>query len=76
MRGTQPTPRRLATALLAGACLVAWFPAHGQTPVSQPADGESGGSQVDRRSLIEPGESPDLFVLYTGDVIGYLDPCG
>ena len=32
--------------------------------------------QVDRRALIDDGESPDLFLLQTGDVIGYLDPCG
>ncbi len=29
-----------------------------------------------RRSLIASGETPDLFLIYTGDVIGYLDPCG
>ena len=27
-------------------------------------------------ALIEGGEAPDLFLVYTGDVIGYLDPCG
>ena len=27
-------------------------------------------------ALISQGKSPDLFLLYTGDVIGYLDPCG
>ncbi len=26
--------------------------------------------------LIKPGAPPALEVLYTGDVIGYLDPCG
>jgi len=26
--------------------------------------------------LIPGGAPPDLFLLYTGDVIGYLDPCG
>ena len=26
--------------------------------------------------LIKPGDPPALEVLYTGDVIGYLDPCG
>ena len=31
---------------------------------------------VPRRSLIAAGETPDLFLIYTGDVIGYLDPCG
>ena len=29
-----------------------------------------------RRELIASGDSPDLFLLYTGDVIGYVDPCG
>ena len=29
-----------------------------------------------RTSLIATGDTPDLFLLYTGDVIGYLDPCG
>ncbi len=29
-----------------------------------------------RRTLIASGETPDLFLIYTGDVIGYLDPCG
>lgn len=27
-------------------------------------------------ALIMSGDSPDLFLLYTGDVIGYLEPCG
>ena len=27
-------------------------------------------------ALITSGESPDLFLLYTGDVIGYVEPCG
>jgi hypothetical protein len=27
-------------------------------------------------ALIAPGEAPDLFVLFTGDVLGYVDACG
>jgi len=27
-------------------------------------------------ALIAPGRTPDLDLLYTGNVIGYLDPCG
>ena len=27
-------------------------------------------------ALIASGDSPDLFLLYTGDVIGYIEPCG
>ena len=29
-----------------------------------------------RRALIASGDNPDLMLLYTGDVIGYVDPCG
>ena len=27
-------------------------------------------------SLVGGGEKPELFLLYTGDVIGYVEPCG
>jgi len=27
-------------------------------------------------ALIAPGRAPDLILLYTGDVLGFLDPCG
>jgi hypothetical protein len=27
-------------------------------------------------ALVAPGDPADLTVLFTGDVIGYLDPCG
>lgn len=30
----------------------------------------------DDKPLIAAGRSPGLFLIYTGDVIGYLDPCG
>jgi hypothetical protein len=29
-----------------------------------------------QRTLIARGDPPDLFLLYTGDVLGYVDPCG
>jgi hypothetical protein len=29
-----------------------------------------------RQPLILPGDEPDLLLFYTGDVIGYVDPCG
>ena len=28
------------------------------------------------QGLIRTGPAPDLFLLFTGDVIGYIDPCG
>ena len=33
-------------------------------------------AETSPRALIADGNPPDLFLLYTGDVIGYLDPCG
>jgi len=27
-------------------------------------------------ALVPGGGTPDFFLLFTGDVIGYLDPCG
>jgi hypothetical protein len=27
-------------------------------------------------ALIAPGDTPQLTLLYTGNVVGYLDPCG
>jgi hypothetical protein len=33
-------------------------------------------SQQPAGALVVSGPAPDLFLLYTGDVIGYLDPCG
>jgi hypothetical protein len=31
---------------------------------------------ADRDTLIADGPAPDLILLYTGDVIGYVGPCG
>ena len=28
------------------------------------------------QGLVAPGSSPDLEILFTGDVVGYLEPCG
>jgi len=59
----------LGCAIAAVACGTSW---------SQTAEGaaEPVPTADSRRALIATGESPDLFLLYTGDVIGYLDPCG
>ena len=31
---------------------------------------------VSAQGLVPGGAPPDAFLLFTGDVIGYLDPCG
>jgi hypothetical protein len=33
-------------------------------------------AQTTRDALIDGGPAPDLVMFYTGDVIGYLGPCG
>ena len=33
-------------------------------------------SQRPAGALVVSGAPPELFLLYTGDVIGYLEPCG
>jgi len=33
-------------------------------------------AQNGQQGLIAGGETPDLILMYTGDVIGYIDPCG
>ncbi len=46
---------------------VGWLALAAATVVS--AQGPPGG-------LIQSGKPPELLLLYTGDVIGYLEPCG
>ena len=45
----------------------------GSTP--QPA---ASGRRLDPPGgvLVAPGPAPDLALLYTGDVVGYIEPCG
>ncbi len=41
--------------------------------VAFPVSAQPAGS---RRDLIADGDRPGLFMVYTGDVIGYIEPCG
>ncbi len=34
------------------------------------------GTRVQAQGLIPPSEPPDVALVFTGDVIGFLDPCG
>ncbi len=34
------------------------------------------GAQQPTGALVVSGPAPEFFLLYTGDVIGYLEPCG
>jgi hypothetical protein len=45
-------------------------------PAPQTAPAPQAGQAPADRPLIEGGPTPDVILMYTGDVIGYLDPCG
>ena len=62
MRSTNRLGEAAVAALLAAAI-------SGGAAVPARAEAERGG-------LVEGGDSPGLLLLYTGDVIGYVDPCG
>jgi hypothetical protein len=47
------------------AALVVGSPPRAQQQAAAPTGG-----------LIRPGEAPQLELIFTGDVIGYIDPCG
>ncbi len=69
---------RTAIRMLMGVLLVATLSLSLAQRKPQPSTPDLVGPDptTPRRSLIASGETPDLFLLYTGDVIGYLDPCG
>jgi hypothetical protein len=64
----------LAVAIAGGVCSTVRAQARPTEP--QPAAAVGTEPPVDRKALIASGVAPDLFLLSTGDVIGYLDPCG
>jgi hypothetical protein len=79
MRRAPDRRERIGTALLGLALGAAvWTPSAAQP---NPTDNRAAASSATptaapRQALIATGDAPDLFLLYTGDVIGYLDPCG
>jgi len=65
-----------ATKLLLGCAIAAAASNASWSQTADPGATAPVPTAESRRALIDSGESPDLFLLYTGDVIGYLDPCG
>ena len=53
-----------ATLMLAGSALA-------QAPAPAPA-----AVAASPQGLVVPGRSPELEILFTGDVVGFLEPCG
>lgn len=53
-----------------------WLVALGLLAAVLAAAGGESKAQARAEGLIRDGTPPDLFLLYTGDVIGHLGPCG
>jgi hypothetical protein len=69
------SPRSAARILVAAAALAAagaWAEAPPPTGGASPPRSLEPPADV----LVASGAAPDLIFLYTGDVIGYLEPCG
>jgi len=76
----RPIRRRRLTLALVGCTVAAalvtlsWAQSNPARPGS--AAGRRAPTAQAPSALVASGDVPDLFLLYTGDVIGYLDPCG
>ena len=77
--------RRLAAPLLASALLTTlFFTLAALAQPSEPTPGAVAASPTElgtsfrppSGALIAPGKAPDLTILHTGDVVGYVDTCG
>ena len=63
----------LRRSFLAAASLALALSAGAQAPtVPTPAP----ATVAPQGGLVTPGRSPELEILFTGDVVGYLEPCG
>ena len=64
-----------AVGVVATTVALAGPPAPTEIAPATPTAGAEAAGQA-QRALIAAGDAPDLFLLYTGDVIGYVDSCG
>ena len=67
-----------AAVVAAGIAVAAPPPAPPAQPGAAPAVAPNVGRPLDvpDGALVAAGKAPEVDVLYTGDVIGYLEPCG
>jgi hypothetical protein len=77
---SSPLRGAVAAVLLAAASSVAraQVPLGKQTgtPAPQPGVEAPKSLEVPPGQVVVAGKSPNLILLYTGDVIGFVDPCG
>ena len=72
----ESTHRRRLGLILSGLVLPTLCGSLIQAQTAQPGATSKLPGSAQRSSLIASGDTSDLCLLYTGDVIGYLDPCG
>ena len=73
MRRLQFPVRAALTVLALCGAARAQAPPSPDPPAEAPVES---AARASAGSLIAPGKTPDLLLVSTGDVIGYVDPCG
>ena len=61
---------RIRVALAAASLMLTGWALAQSAPAAAPSPAAGQGG------LIAPGRSPELEILFTGDVVGFLEPCG
>ncbi len=64
---------RIRVAVVAASLMLAGLALAESAPVPVPAPAAPAAGQA---GLLAPGRSPELEILFTGDVVGFLEPCG
>ena len=62
---------RIRVAVVAASLMLAGLALAESAPAPAPAAPAAG-----QAGLLAPGRSPELEILFTGDVVGFLEPCG
>lgn len=62
---------RIRVAVVAASLMLAGLALAESAPAPAPAAPVAG-----QGGLLAPGRSPELEILFTGDVVGFLEPCG
>ncbi len=82
MNGIRRAGNFLAPVALSAGLLAAGRVSEKPTPAPSPVPSSSEAESVGQSfhapagALIAPGKAPDLTLLFTGDVLGFIDPCG
>jgi hypothetical protein len=68
--------RRWSVLALSALVAAAALGVRAETPQAPAAGPPARSLEPPSDVLVAAGSAPDLILLYTGDVIGYLEPCG